>query len=165
MRCRLNALLEINHGISQREYVDWKFQQMANLVGTRPKPRRGNGHRTAYRFTTRSVPALTPLYREFYRDGRKVVPDALVLSRLSLAVWFMDDGCKSHRALYLNTQQFDLASQRRLIEILGDQWSVKATLNRDKSYFRLRIAVGSVGRFREIVEDLVLPQFGYKFPL
>lgn len=76
----------------------------------------------------------------------------------------MDDGCKSYRALYLNTQQFDQVGQCRLIEILATQWGVKATMNRDKHYFRLRIAVGSVARFREIVTPYVLPRFAYKFP-
>ena len=132
MRCRANALLEINHGIKQRDYVDWKFQQLANLVRTPPKPRPGNGNRIAYRFTTRSLPDLTLLYGLFYTRRRKTVPEDLNLSPLALAVWFMDDGCKSHRALYLNTQQFDQVGQRRLIERLATQWGVKATMNRDK---------------------------------
>jgi hypothetical protein len=34
MRCKTNALLEINHSYAQREYVDWKYQVLANLVAT-----------------------------------------------------------------------------------------------------------------------------------
>ncbi len=164
MRCRANALLEINHGVQQRDYVDWKYQQLANLVGTPPKLRAGNGKRVAYRFTTLSLPELTLLYRLFYKQRRKAVPEGLSVSPLSLAVWFMDDGCKSYRALYLNTQQFDQVSQHLLIEILATQWGVKATMNRDKQYFRLRVAVATVARFREIVEPYLLPQLAYKFP-
>lgn len=166
MRCKANALLEINHGLQQRFYVDWKYQQLADLVTTPPKARKGNGARIAYRFTTRSPPELTPLFKRFY-DGskRKVIPIDLTPDPLSLAVWFMDDGCKSYRALYLNTQQFDLSSQMRLIELLSNMWGVKATLNRDKKYLRLRIAVESVPIFRAIVAPYMLPQFNYKFPL
>ncbi len=164
MRCRANALLEINHGSKQRAYVDWKYQRLANLVGTPPKLRQGNGGRIAYRFTTLSLPQLTPLYRLFYQSGRKTVPDRLELTPLSLAVWFMDDGCKSHRALYLNTQQFDLASQNRLIGILEMRWRMKVSLNRDKHYLRLRIAVESVSKFKEMVGPFILQQFAYKFP-
>src|SRR4051794_34799212 len=29
MRCKTNALLEINHSIHQRSYVDWKFSHLA----------------------------------------------------------------------------------------------------------------------------------------
>ncbi|MEW6209739.1 MAG: LAGLIDADG endonuclease [Acidobacteriota bacterium] len=164
MRCKVNALLEINHSLEQKFYVDWKHQQLANLVTTPPKARKGNGDRIAYRFTTRSLSELTPFYYRFYSDRRKVIPDDLTLDPLSLAVWFMDDGCKSHRALYLNTQQFDQESQMRLIESLRATWSVKATLNRDKRYQRIRIAVESVSIFKAIVAPHLLPQFQYKFP-
>ncbi len=60
MRCKTNALLEINHGVQQRSYVDWKYQQLADLVRTPPKARKGDGTRIAYRFTTLSLPELTP---------------------------------------------------------------------------------------------------------
>jgi hypothetical protein len=66
MRCKVNALLEINHALEQKFYVDWKYQQLANLVATPPKARKGNGKRVAYRFTTRSLPELTKFYGRFY---------------------------------------------------------------------------------------------------
>lgn len=163
MRCKVNALIEINHSAEQRSYVDWKYQRLAHLVGTPPKLRSGNGGRAAYRFTTLSPPELTPFYRAFYRDGRKIVPP-LELTPLAMAVWFMDDGCKSYRALYLNTQQFSLGDQERLMSMLDVQWSIRATLNRDKSYYRLRMAVESVALFRSITESFVLPELRYKFP-
>src|SRR4051812_6934784 len=94
MRCKANALIEINHSAQQRSYVDWKYQQLRSFVGTPPKQRSGNGGRIAYRFTTLSRPEFTPFYRAFYRDDRKVVP-SLTLTPFAMAVWFMDDGCKS----------------------------------------------------------------------
>jgi LAGLIDADG DNA endonuclease family len=101
MRCKTNALLEINHSVHQQTYVDWKFGHLAELVSTPPKQRAGNGGRTAYRFVTRSLPELTPYYRLFYSAGRKVAPE-VVLTPQALAVWMMDDGSRSRRALYLN---------------------------------------------------------------
>ena len=164
MRCKANALLEINHSLEQKEYVDWKFQSLFDLVGTAPKARKSNGSRIAYRFTTLSLPQLTPFYRAFYGGGRKAVPK-VVLSPLTLAVWFMDDGCKSYKALYLNTQQFDIESQELLMEMLKKQWGINASLNRDKCYYRIRIAVASVKRFQAIVEPHMLECLRYKFPV
>ena len=109
MRCKTNALLEINHCFHQRSYVDWKYSHIADLVRTPPKRRLGNGNRVAYRFVTRSLPELTPYYRRFYGSGKKSVPQ-IELDSLTLAVWFMDDGCRSRNAVYLNTQQFDEAT-------------------------------------------------------
>jgi hypothetical protein len=163
MRCKANALLEINHCLEQQAYVDWKYQHLADLVRTPPKARIGNGSRLAYRFTTLSLPELTPYYRAWYRGGKKVVAD-MELSSLSLAVWFMDDGCKSQRALYLNTQQFSVEDQMRLVRMLREQWAIDSALNRDRHYYRLRISVSSVARFREVVAAHMLEQFAYKFP-
>jgi LAGLIDADG DNA endonuclease family len=160
MRCKTNALLEINHSVHQQTYVDWKFGHLAELVSTPPKQRAGNGGRTAYRFVTRSLPELTPYYRLFYSAGRKVAPE-VVLTPQALAVWMMDDGSRSRRALYLNTQQFDAASQQRLLRLLEEQWGIAGTLNRDKSYYRIRLSVGGTARFTELVFPHVLPESKY----
>jgi recombination protein RecA len=105
MRCKTNALLEIDHSLERRSYVDWKYRWLADLVRTPPKARAGNGRRIAYRLVTLSAPALTSYFYLFYQAGRKRIP-YVELSPLALAVWFMDDGCKSRSSVYLNTQQF-----------------------------------------------------------
>jgi len=163
MRCKTNALLEINHSLHQRGYVDWKYRQLADLVRTPPRARKGNGGRIAYRFVTRSLEELTPYFHLFYGSGRKRVPE-LELTQLTLAVWFMDDGSRSRSSVYLNTQQYDRASQERLLRLLREQWGIGATLNRDKSYYRVRISVGGMKRFAELVEPYLLPELRYKLP-
>lgn len=163
MRCKTNALLEINHCAAQKAYVDWKYGILRDLVRTPPRVRAGNGKRLAYRFTTLSLPALMPFYSAFYDGARKMVPE-LILTPLALAVWFMDDGCRSRRAVYLNTQQFDSISQNRMLSMLGNQYGIAATLNRDKEYFRIRVATGSMPRFAALVSPFLLPEMRYKLP-
>ena len=164
MRCKTNALLEINHSINQRTYVDWLYGQFREFVLTPPRTRKCNGNRIAYRFVTRSLPEFTPYFHEFYELGKKAVPD-VELSPLTLAVWFMDDGCRSRRAVYLNTQQFDLGSQERLLRLLMEQWQISGSLNRDKAYHRIRISVEGTKRFVQLVEPYLLGSFRYKLPL
>jgi len=164
MRCKKNALLEINHSAKQKSYVDWKYNALRRFVTTPPKIRCGGFNRVAYRFTTRSLPELTTLYNRFYENNIKIIPKDLKIEPLSLAIWFMDDGCKSYRAIYLNTQKFDFKSQVQLIRFLKEQFKIKASLNKDKIYYRLRIAVESMQRFKSIIRPYVLPQFRYKLP-
>jgi hypothetical protein len=163
MRCKTNALLEINHSLHQRSYVDWKYRHLEELVRTPPKARKSNGTRIAYRFVTRSLPELTPYFRLFYGTGRKRIPE-LELSELTLAVWFMDDGCRSRNAVYLNTQQYDETSQRTLLRLLHDQWGIEGALNRDKSYYRIRLSVEGTLRFGGLVDPHLLPEVRYKLP-
>jgi len=156
--------LEINHSIKQREYVEWKYNELKELVSTKPHKRFCNAGRIAYRFTTRSLPELTEIYRKFYEPGHKIIPDDLKIHPLSLTVWFMDDGCKSYRAIYLNTQKFNITEQKKLALMLKRQFDIKTSLNKDKKYYRLRIAVSSVGKFLELLKPYLLPMFCYKTP-
>ena len=163
MRCKTNALIEINHSAAQQGYVAWKFQHLANLVRTPPKQRPGNGGRVACRFVTRSLPELTPYYLAFYPFGRKVVPAGLRLTPLALAVWVMDDGSRSRTSMYLNSQQFDIDDQYRLLAALAE-WGLEASLNKDAVYNRIRVSSRSSQRLARLVEPLMLPELRYKLP-
>lgn len=165
MRKKINAYLEINHAYSQKTLVDWMYSQFKELVITPPKRRRGNGKREAYRFFTRSLPEFTPYYDKFFINRKKIIPDNLKLNALSLAIWFMDDGSKSRSAIYLNTQQFSVEEQKKLILILKDQFRLNSTLNKDKIYFRIRVRSESSKKMVIIIQKYILPDFRYKLPL
>ena len=158
---RNNAFLEVNHSINERDYVDWKYQKLKEIVKSPPKLRRGKGRRIAYRFFTRQHPGLTKLYQKFYRNGKKIVPK-LKLNPLTIAVWFMDDGSKSYKTYYLNTQRFDYLSQKGLIKTLKDQYGIDSSLNRDKGYYRIRIRQNSAGRFKRLNDIYIIPEMKYK---
>lgn len=158
---RRNALFEINSSIKEREYVDWKYQVLKRIVITLPRQRKGRGKRIAYRFSTQQHPDLTEIYKRFYRNGRKVIPE-FKLNPLILAVWFMDDGSKSYKTYYLNTQGLDYLFQKRLIKILKDQYKIEGSLNRDRKYYRIRIKTKSAPRLKKIIGPYVVPRMRYK---
>ena len=159
---RRNALLEVNHAFKWKEYVDWKWQHFRDYVLTPPKPRPGNGRRVAYRFTTRSLPLFTNYHVWFYQSNKKRVPWDLELDLLSLAVWFMDDGSKSHGAWYLNTQQFSVEEQNFLRTLLRTTFGIESALNRDKQYFRLRIPLKSTELMSHLIGPYLLPCLHHK---
>lgn len=159
---RTNALLEVNHSLQSKGYVDWKFMIFQSYVLTPPKRRLGNGNRVAYRFTTQSLPVLTSYHDWFYKDGCKQIPSDLLLNPLILAAWFMDGGSKSRSASYLNTQQFSYQDQILLSGLLKRDFGISSSMNRDKQYFRLRITTESTKRLIDIIQPFVLPYFRYK---
>ena len=75
----------------------------------------------------------------------------------------MGEAAREARCIF-NTQQYDLASQARLLRLLRTQWGIEATLNRDKTYYRIRISVGGMRRFAELVGPYLLPELRYKLP-
>ncbi len=164
MRCKNNAHLQITHSLKQKKLVIWKYNKLKNLVRTKPTYYFNNG-RNCYRFFTRSLESLTPFYKQFYKKGVKIIPKDLSLDNLALAVWFMDDGSKSYNTVYLNSQQFSVEQQNRLIKFLKNNFGIESTLNKDKEYFRIRIRVKSIGTFINLVKPFVIPSLKYKLPL
>ena len=47
-------------------------------------------------------------------------------------------------------------------DLLLEQWNIDSTLNRDKKYFRIRIRVNSVLKFKNIIESYVIDSMKYK---
>lgn len=162
---RKDALLEVNHSISQKDYVDWKYSVLKNFCASPPKMRKGNGKRVAYRFYSKQLSELTELYRLFYRAGKKIIPDNLNLDPVILSVWFMDDGssCRTFD-VYLNTQQFNDGDQKKLILALNSL-GLEAKINKDKIYYRLRFLKSSVPRLKELLHDKIIPSMRYKIGL
>jgi len=162
---RKDAFLEINHSNKQKDYVDWMYGKLKSITKNPPKLRKSNGERFAYRFFTKQRPELTELFNLFYQDGKKIIPDNLELNPLTLAVWYMDDGsmCRSSD-IYLNTQQFDNESQRKMISSLN-KLGLKASLNKDKDYQRVRFIKSSLSKLRNLIEKYIIPSMRYKIEL
>ncbi len=159
---RKNAFLEINHSFNQKEYVDWKYTVLRNVCVSPPKVRRSNGRRIAYRFYSKQLSELTNLYKLFYRNGKKIIPENLALNPIILSVWFMDDGSKCRdNDVYLNTQQFNLKDQKRLISALA-KLGLETKLNKDKMYYRLGFLKSSIPRLMDLLKDSVVPSMKYK---
>lgn len=159
---RKDALLEMNHSYSQKEYVDWKFKNLKSLCLSEPKARKGNGNRVAYRFSTRQSRELTAMYKVFYKDGIKRIPPRLVLDPVMLAVWFMDDGSMCRESdVYLNTQQFSSEDQIRCIKML-ERIGIQSALNKDKTYQRIRLKKASIQRLQSLIREHVTPSMTYK---
>ena len=161
---RKDAFLEVNHSITQREYVEWKYQIVKNLTRSGPKTRRGNGTRIAYRFFTNQHPEFTKAMDLFYKDKKKCIPD-LVLDPMILAVWYMDDGSRcSEDNVYLNTQQFSKEDQFKLLKFL-EKMGLEGTLNKDKEYHRIRFRSSSIPKLFGIIEQYIIPSMKYKIGL
>jgi hypothetical protein len=162
MKNRKNAFLEINHSYKQKEYVLWKYFALKNITASPPKARRGRGSRIAYRFFTRQHEELTELFHLFYHAGEKIIPN-ITINPIMLAVWFMDDGSRCRDSdVYLNTQQFSVRNQKKLLKFLDNQCGLQATLNKDKEYKRIRFIKSSIPRLQRIISPYIIPSMKYK---
>src|SRR3989338_11705518 len=82
-----NSNFKIEHGLEQKEYVEWKYSILAPLVFTEPKisyryTKDREKYPKSWWFRTIRHPLFTEIYRRFYvtdgyRNGRKIVPDSI----------------------------------------------------------------------------------------
>ena len=159
---RVDAFLEINHSLKAKEYVDWKYSKLKNICRSGPKERALDKSRTAYRFYTKEHKDITELLKRFYKNGKKTIPESLELDPIILAIWFMDDGSRCRKNdVYLNTQQFCVNDQRKLLARLR-KLGLKARLNKDKKYYRIRILKESISKFNSIINPYIISSMRYK---
>lgn len=164
MRKKINAHLQITHSYKQKEYVDWKYEILKDLVLTEPSKYRGNANRIGYRFFTKSLPELTKFYDIFYKGKEKIVPKDIILKPITLAIWYMDDGNKSYKSCYLNTQKFNNESQQNLMESLR-KIGINSNLNKDKKYFRIRVTTESTRILFRMIRKFIIPSMLYKISI
>lgn len=160
---RGKVVFEFLQTARRKFYVEWKHSILKGVAC--PKIYHSKGNREYYKMVTRTHPELMELYRFFYREGRKIVPEKIkeMLTPFALAVWFMDDGSKSRGSVYFNTQGFTVDDQFRLIRALR-KFHLIANINRDGMYYRLRLLKRHNSRFVELVGPYILEEFKKKLP-
>jgi len=178
VRKNREASFIVDHSITQKDYVFWKYEIMREFVLTEPKELVRIYHKDksrllrSSRFSTISHSEFTSLYELFYRNKIKIIPvniGEILKSPLSLAIWFMDDGNKNHQSVFLNTQQFTLGEQEILRSCLRDNFGLESTINKhwlykEKQLYRIRLNTVSTKKLYDLIYDLVLPSMRYKFP-
>jgi hypothetical protein len=154
--------LRVNHGIKQKSYVDWKFNQLEGFVNSPPRV-----YQNSYYFRTVSHNKMSELRGIFYDKNRKIIPLGLdgLLSPVALATWIMDDGSFDDGGLRINTQSFTKQENQELQRILMAKFGIESRLNRDRNYWRLRIMASSVPLVWKLVSPFIIPSMRYKFSL
>lgn len=167
--------LRFGHGLVQKEYLFWKYNEFQNLTSSQPTLVNTWHKKMAQRyqslhFGTRAMPELMEYWNAFYADGCKMIPKnigELLIDPLSLAVWFMDDGYKRNdcNALRLNTDSFSGEEQKQLQLVLEKNFGIMSTIHRKGKYWNLYIPRASAYRFVQIVRPYIIPSISYKIAL
>lgn len=175
------AFLTVSHSEKQKDYVFWKYGIFRNWVLTKPRKevryyyKNREMQLASWRFSTVSHSEITKYYNLFYPKDKKIIPSqiqSILISPLSLAVWYMDDGSRKPygRGAFLHTESFSVNDQRKLIKVLKKNFSIvarlsSAGLSKGKRLFRLYITAKSFPVFRNLVLPHMLHSMQYKISL
>jgi len=156
--------LKVEHSSAQTDYVRWLFTELREWIPAHApyEKIRADGSKNIG-FTTYSHGALRFYAQQFYEEKRKKIPFrvAQMLSPISLAVWFMDDGSRKslrHHTYIIHTLGFSRKDLIQTQQALQKVFDLSVTLHQQKQkYWRLYIPSKSVQKFEQIIEPYVRP--------
>ena len=166
--------LKVEHSKHQKDYVDWLYQQLNNMVLTPPQSKLQTVAGKVYEkywFSTISSGALRFYAQQFYQNKHKILPKLIHkwLSPLAITVWFMDDGSlksNRHRALIFNTQSFSKTEVLRLSKIMEDKFGIAMALRKQsrktEELYQLITIKDGAEKLAELIKPYILPSMKYK---
>jgi len=163
-RSNLSARLQIRHCIKHKNYVEWKYQFFKDWVLTKP---RFDKHNNSWYFRTLSHTSLMEIRQLFYKE-KKLIPgnlNTLLVSPLSLAIWFMDDGngFKHYDGLRISTYAFGQNGNEILQNCLEDNFKLKTSLLTDCKGHQLLFPKQSAKKLYKMIKPYIIPCMQYKF--
>jgi recombination protein RecA len=174
-RGRSETRFRMGHGAKQAAYLDWKVSLLANIGCTRTSNAKG-----AVFADFTPLPELAEVHDAVYfGDGKKHLSwDYLKqLTPFALAVWYLDDGCFTHRSKGLQertqggtgrieicVEAMSPGSRVRLVQHLRDTYGldVKLGVRGKRPQAFLRFTTSASEKFQKLVAPFVHPSMQYK---
>lgn len=155
--------IRIEHSVKQRAYVYWKHRELKSLCYA------GVPREITHVYRGRSYQAIFLQLRQFFRSWRaifyegkqKIFPKDLCISPLSLAVWYMDDGCWTGKKVVISTESFKGESIKNLQDTLLRQFRLHTVVGKNG---KLVILKKSHKDFQELISPYIVPSMRYKVP-
>ncbi len=173
-----NARLRLEHSLKQADYINWKYEQLINIFQTKPKKieRIHPQIKQKYcylRLQSHSSPIFGKLRKKLYDEsGKRIIPEdihKLLKSRLTLAVWYMDNGYYSKRdkSVHICLPPLKVKEIKYLINALSENFGL-----RPKWYYRpdgKGCQLNFTGKQKDllfrIIRPSIIPSLSYKLSL
>lgn len=159
----IDYLLFLHNLFSEAGYCNNKIPTISQRLGKNGKVRK------IIRFRTWTYNSFNSIHSEWYREGKKQVPENidLYLTPLSLAIWIMDDGAKVSKGLKLCTNSFSYNDCLFLVQVLNKNFKLKASVQSAGAINQYNIYIWkeSMDDLRKIVGPFIIPAMKYKLDL
>ncbi len=154
--------IQFEQSEDQKEYLFWKHKELSsisykNISLVRRFDKRLSKTYTSYRFWTRQY--FLSWRNKFYINNRKTIPKDIQISPLTLAVWYMDDGCFSDHKCIIATDGFVEEDITFLREILLIRFNIKTCV---KNGSKVLIRKESLKTFFSLISPYVLSSLRHK---
>ena len=157
--------IRIEHSIKQKDYVFWKYKELKSLAY--PSLPRELTHKI--KITSKEYQSiffdLRQYFRSwrsiFYKEKKKIFPKDLLLSPLSIAVWYMDDGCWTGKKCVIAIESFDLENGTNIQSAFYRQFGIESIIGKNR---KLVIRKKSHDKFYGLISPYIISSLKYKIP-
>jgi len=143
----------------------WKYAELKNLAYPampreiiRKDSRNGKEY---YSFVFYLRQYFRPWRKIFYQGNKKVFPEEIYLSPLSLAIWYMDDGSQNSGNCIISTESFDEVSRKNIQKALYEQFGIETLFRKNG---KLSMRWKSQPKFYQMIRPYIFPSMKYKVP-
>lgn len=156
----INPKFTCAHGPKQKEYAQFKTNLLAHLDATckyhkrKTIDKRTNMFYEDYTISIRTNKSFLPLYKSFYKNNVKVIPFNLFeyFTAQSLALLFMDDGCRTGKNYTIATMCFSSEDLLQFQIFLKDKFNIETSITKRKLLY-------IKAKSRTVFEKLITPYF------
>jgi len=166
--------LKVEQSDNHADYVRHLYSVFQPWVLSPPRSRshsdsQGHEH-ISWTFQTVSHPAFRFYAHQFYGGQKKSVPVLIHrwLTARGLAYWFMDDGSmksEQSKGVLLNTHSFSTADVSRLVQLLQSEFSLAASVRKQREFQQIYISGHSLEMFHRHVGLYLIDSMKYKLPI
>ena len=155
--------IQIEQSVNQKEYLFWKKKELEtisykNISFVKRFDKRYQKENYSYRFWTRQF--FQDWRIKFYPNREKIIPKDIQLTPLTLAVWYMDDGCLSDNKCIIATDGYRLSDIYFLQKLLYVNFNIKSSLkNKSKLLISSKL---NVEKFFSIINPYISPFMCHK---
>lgn len=146
--------LSLAHSLAQKEYFMAKYNALESLVQSpwfyqsQSDKRTGKSY-NCIKFQSRANLLYDELYAEWYRDGKKVIPQSILLrGGLCLAVKFFDDGYRVRNTFAFAMNGYGEESTNNFRQWLSCKFGIDTSVHKDNTVY---IKKNSAETFKGIV--------------
>ena len=117
-----------------------------------------------YEFNTFTFRSFNRIHKLFYKKGKKYINAKLqeYLTPLALAIWIMDDGCKTRHGIRIATNCFKLDEVKILVNILTKLYNLNCTIQNIEGRYSIYITKESIPKLRIIISPYMHVCMKYK---
>jgi len=162
----VNYRLSFGHCKKQQEYFNWKVNILSPFIKNIKEYNDKRGNSVMLKTYTISHPDLNDIASLFYIKNKKIVPDNLTLTPISLAALIQDDGSLNKVNMRLSSMGFSKEDNEKLKNHIYKSFNlicdVKEFKYKSKLYYHLIFNKDNTYQLSNIIKPYVVDSMKYK---